>query len=201
MNFEKQSIIFLSGLDKSVTENQLFELFNEFPITYIKIAKNHHTKEPYGYGFVGMKSIQKAEEAIAKLNYLRLGKKTLRMTWYSRDPSNARNFTKNNIYVKKFEESTTHIEFHNFFSTYGNIVSAKLQEDDEGENVGYGFVLYDNEDSAKQAITEANSTVWKGRRIYVGPFIKKKPRLEAGFNTIYVKSIPKASFELILGND
>ena len=191
MNSVKQSILFISYLDKSITENQLFEIFNEFPITYIKIAKNHQTKEPFGYGFVGFKSYENAEEAIIKLNYSKINNKTLRISWYNRESSNSRNITKNNIYVKKINECTTHLEFHGHFSKYGNIISAKLEEDEEGEIIGYGFVLYDNEESAKQAITEENSTLWKGKRIFVGPYIKKKSKVNAGFNTVYVKNIPK----------
>lgn len=196
MNIQRQSILFISGIDKSVNENHLFELFNDFPLTYIKIAKNHQTKEPFGYGFVGFKSMIKAEEALTKLNYTKLGKKTLRISWFSRDPVNHRNTTNNNIFVKKFDLSTTHQEFHNYFSKFGNIISAKLEEDEDGDIIGYGFVLFDNEESAKQAITETNSTIWKGRRIYVGPFIKKKQKLESRFNTIYVKNIPKVKIIL-----
>ena len=197
MNISKQSILFISNLDKNISQTQIFELFNDFPVTYIKIAKNHQTKESFGYGFVGFKSYENAERAILLLNYLKLGKKTLRISWYSRDPSNPRNIPDNNIFVKKLHESTTHSDFHNHFSKYGNIVSAKLEEDDEGETVGYGFVLYDNVDSAKQAITDENSTIWKGRRIFVGPYIKKKVRINAGFNTVYVKNIPK----VLISND
>jgi len=197
MSIQRQSILFISGIDRSINENHLFELFNEFPITYIKIAKSHRTKEPFGYGFVGFKSIGKAEEALTKLNYTKLGKKTLRISWFSREPINPRTSTNNNIFVKKFDLNTTHREFHNYFAKFGNIISAKLEEDEEGEVIGYGFVLYDNEESAKLAITETNSTMWKGRRIYVGPFIKKRPKTESSFNTIYVKNIPKVTHLLI----
>jgi polyadenylate-binding protein len=146
---------------------------------------------------VGFKSISKAEEALTKLNYTKLGKKTLRISWFSREPINPRHSLNNNIFVKKFDLNTTHQEFHNYFAKFGNIISAKLEEDEDGEIKGYGFVLYDNEESAKQAITETNSTMWKGRRIYVGPFVKKRPKIESTFTTIYVKNIPKVFFDLI----
>lgn len=59
MSYPKQSILFISGLDKTVNENQLYTLFNEFPISYIKIAKDHQSRESYGYAFVGFKSHSK----------------------------------------------------------------------------------------------------------------------------------------------
>ena len=56
MSYSRQSILFISGLDKTVNENMLYSLFNEFPISYIKIAKDHQSRESFGYAFVGFKS-------------------------------------------------------------------------------------------------------------------------------------------------
>ena len=92
--------------------------------------------------------------------------------------------------MKKIQKSVTSQEFHEFFSKYGNVVSARLVEDDEGENAGYGYVLYDNKNSAEMAIREANEKEWKGKPIYVGTFIKNKPKKAPRFNNIYVKNIP-----------
>jgi polyadenylate-binding protein len=69
-------------------------------------------------------------------------------------------------------------------------VSARLVEDEEGENVGYGFVLYDKKDSADLAIREANNKDLNGKEIYVGTFIKNRPKTQPKFNNIYVKNIP-----------
>jgi len=170
----------------------LYQLFNEFPISYIKIAKDHNSRESFGYAFVGFKSHSKAEEALIKLNYSKLGKKTLRISWYNREPNNYRNNPDFNIFVKKLPKNITHKEFHDHFSKYGNVVSARLVEDEEGEPVGYGFVLYDSADGAQAAVKEANGTEWKGKKLYAGTFIKNKPKRAPQFNNIYVKNIPKA---------
>ena len=37
----KQYILFVSGLDKNVKESDLHKLFTEYPVSYIKIAKDH----------------------------------------------------------------------------------------------------------------------------------------------------------------
>lgn len=132
-----------------------------------------------------------AEEAIAKLNYHKLNKKTIRISWYNREPNNYRNNEDYNVFVKKLSKDTTHKEFHDYFSKFGNIVSAKLVEDDEGDVVGYGFVLYDASDAATKAISEGNGAEWKGKNIYVGQFIKNKPKKVPQFNNVYVKNIPK----------
>lgn len=189
MNFTRQSILFISGLDKSVSENQLYQLFNEFPISYIKIAKDHVTKESYGYAFVGLKNHTRAEEALIKLNFTKLGKKTIHISWYNREPNNLRNNPECNIFVKNLPKNLTHKEFHDYFSLYGDVVSAKLAEDEDGEILGYGFVLYDNQESASTAIEQAKEL--KGKNIYLGQFIKNKPKKTAAFNNVYVRNIPK----------
>jgi len=82
-------------------------------------------------------------------------------------------------------------EFHDYFSKFGNIISAKLTEDDEGDNIGYGFVLYDSEEGARKAIQEGNNVEWKGKKIFVGKFIKNRPKKPVQFNTIYCKNLEK----------
>jgi len=181
----------VSGLDKTVNENMLYQLFNEFPISYIKIAKDHQSRESFGYAFVGFKSHAKAEEALIKLNYSKLGKKTIRISWYNREPNNYRNNPDYNVFVKKLPKNITHKEFHEYFSKFGNVISARLLEDEEGEIIGVGFVLYDNAESAQAAIKEANGAEWKGKNIFAGQFIKNRPKRPPQFNNIYVKNIPK----------
>jgi len=170
----------------------LYQLFNEFPISYIKIAKDHQSRESFGYAFVGFKSHSKADEAIARLNYSKLGKKTIRISWYNREPNNFRSHPEFNVFVKKVNKATSHKEFHDHFTQFGNVISAKLAEDDEGEVVGYGFVLYDSAEGAEKAIKSVNSgTEFKGKKMFAGTFIKNKPKRAVQFNNIYVRNIPK----------
>lgn len=192
MSYIRQSILFINGLDKSVNENMLYQLFNDYSISYIKIAKDHNTRESFGYAFIGFKNHQKAEEAIKKLNYSKLAKKTLRISWYNREPNNFRSHPEYNIFVKKIAKEVTAKEFHEHFKEFGNIVSAKLAEDEEGESMGYGFVLYDNEESAKAAIEKNHNQEWKGKKLFVCQFQKNRPKKPLRYNNIYVRNIPKS---------
>jgi RNA recognition motif-containing protein len=36
-----------------------------------------------------------------------------------------------------------------------------------------------------------NGVEWKGKKLYVGPFVKNRPKKAAAFNNIYVRNIPK----------
>ena len=192
MSLQKQSILFINGLDKTVNENMLYQLFNDYSVSYIKIAKDHNTRESFGYAFIGFKNNAKAEEAIKKLNYSKLAKKTLRISWYNREPGNFRNKLENNIFVKKIPKEVTAKEFDEYFRQFGNIVSAKLAEDEEGESMGYGFVLYDSEEGAKKAIKECHGKEWRGKKLFVAQFQKNRPKQPPKYNNIYVRNIPKS---------
>ena len=191
MSLQKQSILFVNGLDKSVNENMLYLLFNDFSVSYIKIAKDHDTRESFGYAFIGFKNMNKAEEAMNKLNYSKLAKKTIHISWYNREPENYRSKIENNIFVKKIPKNVTQKEFHDYFNKFGNIISCKIAEDEDGESMGFGFVLYDSEEKAKNAIKECNGQNWHGKKIYVSQFIKNRPKKPLKFNNVYVRNIPK----------
>ena len=191
MSLQKQSILFINGLDKAVNENMLYTLFNDYSISYIKIVKDHQTHESFGYAFIGFKNYSKAEEALQKLNYSKLAKKTIHISWFNREPENYRNKIENNIFVKKIPKDISQKEFHEIFSKYGNIISSKLAEDEEGNSMGYGFVLYDTKEGAKNAINECNGKELKGKKLFVGQFVKNRPKQPLKFNNIYVRNIPK----------
>ena len=194
MSISRQSILFVSGLDKSVNETQLYLLFKEYQISYIKIAKDHSSRTSYGYAFVGFKNHCKAEDALIKLNFSRISNKSIRITWYNRDENNLRNRIEFNIFVKRLAKSVSPKEFYDFFSKFGNIISSKLVEDEFGESLGYGFIQYDNETSANTAINQTHLVDFKGKSLYVAKFIKNKPQKISQFNTVYVRNIPKVVF-------
>ena len=191
MSLIRQSILFVNGLDKKVNENMLYQLFNEYSVSYIKIAKDHITRESFGYAFIGFKNKMKAEQALQNLNYSRLCQKTLRISWYNREPNNFRNHPENNIFVKNIPKDVSTKEFDEYFKKFGIIISAKIAEDEEGESMGYGFVLYDNEESAKKAIAECHGKIWNNKKIFVCQFQKNRPRKPLRYNNIYVRNIPK----------
>ena len=83
------------------------------------------------------------------------------------------------------------MELDEKFSHYGKIISTKIQEDEEGENMGFGFILFDNLASVDLAINELNEKEWKDKKLYVGKYIKNRPKINK-FNNVYVKNIPQS---------
>ena len=97
-----------------------------------------------------------------------------------------------NVYVKNFGENLADEKLEEVFSKFGKITSYKLvkdrdvedkEGDDEGvdnsgdcKNKGYGFVSFQDSESAQKAVEELNGTEMFGKTLYVGRAQKKAER-------------------------
>lgn len=88
---------------------------------------------------------------------------------------------------------------HDTFSTFGNILSCKIATDPSGQSKGYGFVQFDNEESAQNAIDKLNGMLLNDKQVYVGPFLRKQERdtvlNKTKFNNVYVKNLSESTTE------
>lgn len=78
---------------------------------------------------------------------------------------------------------------------FGNILSCKVAVDEENESKGYGFVHFESEESANNAIAKVNGMLLNGKKVYVGKFINKKDRESQygqklnTFTNVFVKNL------------
>ncbi len=78
------------------------------------------------------------------------------------------------IYIGNIAYSMTADELKELCTPFGNVVSAKIITDRAtGKSKGYGFVEFDNEESALKAIKELNDSQVKGRSIKVNSAFRK----------------------------
>jgi len=79
-----------------------------------------------------------------------------------------------NIYVGNLDYKVTEDDLENLFSKYGSVSSSSIITDKySGRSKGFGFVTMDNDEEAKQAISELNETKLESRDIVVN---EAKPR-------------------------
>lgn len=72
------------------------------------------------------------------------------------------------IYVANLEWSITEDQLSDFFSQIGPVVYAKVVKDRETERSrGFGFVEYESDDLADQAIQKLNGVAFNKRNIIV----------------------------------
>ncbi|XP_051139579.1 polyadenylate-binding protein 5-like [Andrographis paniculata] len=108
-----------------------------------------------------------------------------------RDPTLRKNGFAN-LYIKNLDSSIDTKALHETFSTFGNILSCKVELDSDGRSKGYGFVQFDKEESAENAIKRLNGMLINDKQVYVGKFIRRQERnKEKGlpkFTNVYVKN-------------
>ena len=86
---------------------------------------------------------------------------------------------------------------HDTFSVFGTILSCRVAVDESGTSKGHGFVQFEQEESALNAIEKVNGMLINDKQVFVGPFLRKQERdlATAGskFNNVYVKNISEVT--------
>ncbi|KAK9858458.1 hypothetical protein WJX84_004454 [Apatococcus fuscideae] len=192
------SSLYVGDLDRDVEERSLFELFSQVgPVMSIRVCRDAVTRRSLGYAYVNYNSgldPQAAERALDTLNYTPLGGKPLRIMWSHRDPA-FRKSGVGNIYIKNLDKGIDNKALHDTFTQFGHILSCKVAMDHEGESKGYGFVHFEKEESAQTAIEKVNGMLLEGKKVYVGPFLKRSDRpadKDVRFTNVFVKNLAES---------
>lgn len=113
--------------------------------------------------------------------------------WSQRDPS-LRKSGQGNIYVKNLDRNIDNKALYDTFSLFGNILSCKVAADPMGSSYGYGFVHYETDEAAKQAIERVNGMQIGEKTVQVSQFMKRnereRPDLE-NYTNLYIKGFPE----------
>lgn len=172
--------IFIKNLDKSIDNKALYDTFSAFGnILSCKIAMDEHGSK--GYGFVHFETEEAARSSIEKVNGMLLnGKKVYVGRFMTRREridmmgDRAKKFT--NVYVKNFGDALDDDKMRTLFETCGPITSCKVMTDENGKSKGFGFVGFEEHESAQKAVDTLNGKEVDGREIYVGRAQKKAER-------------------------
>mmetsp|Transcript_15012 Transcript_15012/g.38182 ORF Transcript_15012/g.38182 Transcript_15012/m.38182 type:complete len:649 (+) Transcript_15012:358-2304(+) len=192
-NFSGTSL-YVGDLDPSVSEAQLYELFQQFGhVVSIRVCRDLITRRSLGYAYVNFSNVNDARQAIEMLNYSPLNGTPLRIMFSQRDPSVRRSGV-GNIFIKNLDKSIDNKELHDTFAQFGNITSAKIMMDSTGASKGFGFVQFDSDEAAQKAIDKVNGKLLRDKVVYVGPFVRRTDRSadkDGKFSNIYIKNLPE----------
>lgn len=127
------------------------------------------------------------------MNFDLMKGRPIRIMWSQRDPS-LRKSGVGNVFIKNLDRSIDNKAMYDTFSAFGNILSCKVAQDENGVSRGYGFVHFETEEAAKKSIEKVNGMLLNGKKVFVGRFIPRKEReKELGeksklFTNVYVKN-------------
>lgn len=185
--------LYVGDLHPEVSEATLYEAFSQAgTVASCRVCRDNVTRKSLGYGYVNFGSVQEAERALEMLNYMSIKGKPCRVMWSQRDPERRKN-TASNVFVKGLDPTIDNKALHDTFSIFGNILSCKVSTDDNGKSKGYGFVHYEKEEAAKEAILKVNGMKIADSTVFVGPFIKREERddtINETFTNLYVRNMP-----------
>ncbi|EGI70257.1 Polyadenylate-binding protein 1 [Acromyrmex echinatior] len=174
--------VFIKNLDKNIDNKAMYDTFSAFGnILSCKVTQDESGASK-GYGFVHFETEEAANKSIEKVNGMLLnGKKVYVGKFIPRKErqkelgEKAKLFT--NVYVKNFGEDMTDDKLKEMFEKYGTITSHKVMIKDDGKSRGFGFVAFEDPNSAEQAVLDLNGKeIAEGKCMYVGRAQKKAER-------------------------
>jgi polyadenylate-binding protein len=200
-----KNLLYVSDLPMNVSETDLYMFFEEYKDNIVVININQNTRQQTyksPSATVIFRDFKIADEARKGLNMKKMKGKTVRVVWHDRDNTSRYN-AQNNLFIKNIPADVKPREFYEFFLKFGDVVSAKLPEDDDGNHLGYGYINYADPSSAAAAIKATDGQEVWGSTLEVKNFQKKNERfnsLNLKNTNIYMKNFPNSFRETDIEN-
>ena len=178
----EKNILYISDLPYNTNETDIKLFFKRYGdnVSLITIRDPKYHKEndtkPISAKVI-FKDYETANKARIEMNLRKLKGHAIRLMWEERDNSVRYNST-TNLFVKGIPFNVQPREVYEYFIKFGDISSAKLKENQDGNHLGYGYVTYYKPESAEIAIKNTNGKMmWGGGPLQVDYFKKKNERL------------------------
>ncbi|KAK4352480.1 hypothetical protein RND71_027998 [Anisodus tanguticus] len=190
--------LYVGDLDTSVDEGQLYDVFNQVAqVLSVRVCRDQsHQRTSLGYAYVNFHTPQDAATARELLNFTQVNGKPMRIMFSHRDPS-LRKSGYANLFIKNLDSSIDNKDLQDTFAAFGTVLSCKVAVDSNGQSKGYGFVQFDQDKAAQDAINQLNGMLINDKQVYVGHFIRRHdrslPNASDKFTNVYVKNLPETT--------
>jgi len=190
--FQPSASLYVGDLHPEVNEAILFQHFSEIgAVASIRVCRDAITRRSLGYAYVNFHNPKDAENAAQTLNGTLIRGRPCRIMWSQRDPS-LRKSGKGNIFIKNLDKSIDGKALSDTFSEFGNVLSCKVELDENGVSKGYGYIQFQTQEAADLAIQKVNGKLIANKPVFVGPFVPRRERLassDQNFTNLYIKNL------------
>lgn len=166
-----------------MVESDLYTLTVQFgQVVYIRILRHISTKEPMGLAFVSFSDPASAQRARYELNGVLFKGKHINVTLYYKPRNSSANIFVNNLAPELMAKDLEQV-----FKNFGTIVSAKVSYDPSNKSNRYGYVQFEKEEHALNAINNKDQ-IFAATKIQVSKFVPIKDRNDPNNNpNLYVR--------------
>jgi len=161
------SSLYCGDLRKEVTEANLFRIFNAVgPVSSIRVCRDAISRQSLGYAYINFVNPVDAERALDTMNFTPINSKPCRLMWSERNPEKRKRHEAN-LFICNLHPTIDNKTLFDTFSMFGDILSCKIQTDDNGVSLGYGFVHYTTKSAAEKALQRVNGMEIAGKKVLV----------------------------------
>ena len=133
------------------------------------VVQDKETQKNFSYGYAQFFTIEEAKKAQADLNNRKIMEKVLTVSLQS---VNTTFNPKANVFVRNLAQKATQKDLCNAFETFGVISKCKLECYQDGTSREFGYVQFEDEKDANDAVNSMNGAEFQGKKLEV--FIHQK---------------------------
>ena len=175
--------LFVGGLSKSITENDLFMYFSSYAlVTEVNIVRNLANSESKGYGFVTINSIHTARLLVRTKNFIRGRRVECQLASQREDKLKCKEHMKSRkLFVSNIPVTATNQDLEELFSQFGTIHNSYIiRYQDRPINEPYGFVEYENPKDATRLLKSKSVLKLHGARLRLTGYLDKSEQASRG---------------------
>jgi polyadenylate-binding protein len=87
-----------------------------------------------------------------------------RIMWSQRDPS-LRKSGKGNVFIKNLDKTIDHKALFETFSSFGEVLSVKVELDEHNQSKGYGYIQFAKQEDGEKAVAKMNGMIMNGKKV------------------------------------
>lgn len=185
--------LYVGNINPNIGEEMLMQLFTKFGTpSNVRIMKDSFTKKSREFGFVTFYRKEDAEEAQRQMNNTIQFGREIRVYF----KKNVKNLPKDaNVVLRNLNKNISSRELTEHCSEFGEIISCYVKTqivNNVSESCGYGYVQYNDAQSAKKCIESMNGADISGQKVVAEIFVPSSQRDRPGLCNMYIKDFPES---------